>query len=119
MTRLELIRQRIETECADFVVWAAAHGPFTKHFQPDAPQVSRPRAEIELLIVTSMNDWFEAHMELAEKVFGPVFTDLGKLIDYRVWTLADWLQARKTVLKHIGQFVVLYESPEMTHDGAE
>jgi hypothetical protein len=114
LVRLEAIRNRIEDECPEAVAWAVAYGRILKLFS-DKPPVTWPRDGLEVLVVTTLPKFFDAHVLLAEKVFGPLLLEFGRLTNYQVWTLDEFATATENnvpTVKKLQGGITLFGSPD-------
>jgi len=91
IARLEMIARLIEEECAAEVAWAVAYGALFERLShglsADAPL---PRGRFEVLVVTTLDNIYDAAVALGERVFAPVRWEYGKGIEYHIWTVEEF-----------------------------
>lgn len=61
-----------------------------------------PRDGLQILAIAKSRRAYTAHKELAEKVFGPLLLQLGRLPDYEIWTSTEFEDAKKQKHKYLG-----------------
>ena len=117
-----MIRYQIEEECPDSVLWAVAFGRFLSHFREKGRRQAAARNGIEFLAVTSEKNIYKAHVDLAEKVFGPVFLEFGRLPNYHVWTVKEYKAAVESkndiYSRAISEGVSIYGTPDAIRERA-
>jgi hypothetical protein len=122
IVRLDMIRHQIEEECPDSVLWAAAFGRFLSLFREKERRQAAARNGVEFLAVTSERNLYKAHVDLAEKVFGPVFLEFGRLPNYHVWTVKEFKAAAESnnaiYRRAISEGVSIYGTPDAIRERA-
>lgn len=98
LVRLEMLRNQIQEECPEEVESATAYGSFLTllNVQSSRPRTRTPRNGLELLLVTTLRNIYEAHELLGEKVLGPVLLEFGRLPKFHIWTSAEARVAEDT-----------------------
>jgi hypothetical protein len=112
-----MIRHQIAEECPQSVLWAVAFGRFLSFFRhglKNPPVVARNG--IEILAVTSEENIYRAHVDLAEKVFGPVLLEFGRLPNYHVWNVKEYKAAAESqneiYRRAMSEGVSIYGTPD-------
>jgi hypothetical protein len=89
-----MLRGQIAENCPDAVLWAVGFGRFFQQLlRHDGSQKRPARSDVEVLVVSSLPTIYEAHVVLAEKAFGPMLLEFGRLPNYHVWIKSEFWAA--------------------------